>query len=331
MTDRSAIHPTGADPGLLNGIAWSVRWQDHERSVSFAQSVLEKVGGRTEENDKANRGRAELVRAWQLMWFGRFADSLSSALEVENCLDESKNPQERAQTYAILGFLHFAKGRFDLAAHAVDRGLSILQARPERSENTSAYVSLLVMRAVIYRHKGDTGRAGLVLGNAEDVAYDEDAAHVQLAVARWLAVGRSFDKSIERGERALELANAFRTDVIKPFIYNVCGQARVGLGAFDEAEADFKKGLELAESMSNMRASARIYQEYSRLEIVRGNSETAVKLNRRAADQASQMQFQILRLQLARECAALLEARNEYAAALGEHHQAWAIVDKCRS
>ncbi len=316
---------------MLNGIAWSVRWQDASKSICFAENVLEKAGSDDKASSGINMGRANLTIAWHKAWSGYLSEAMSAALEVENLLSETEYPHERAHNYATLAFIHFAGGRLDLAAHAVERGLSLHNSLSGDALSSPAYVDLLTTRATIYGHKGDTGLAGLILRNAEEVAVEADAVLVQLNISRSLMESKSFEKSQERVDRAMDYAIQHHAKLLMPYIYEIRAQVMIGLQNYEEAETCLKKGFDEVEGSDNLRALAKLNKVSSRLEIARGNSQKALEFNRRAADLASRMSFAIMQLRLAREAAEIMEARKDYAAAITEHRRAWALMDKFRT
>ena len=327
MNRPLAATSPSCDPALLNGIGWSVRWQDRARSVEFAETAVEVSKDDTSSRARAQLGRALLTLAWQAKWRGDFSHSMTLALDVERYLGEAQFPDERAHTYSVLGVLHYSRGRLDLATNAVDRGALLA----DEARDISAYVDLLTTRATIMRYKGDGGRAGLLLGRAEEVSAREDAARVQQNVARWLIEDGAAEQAAERAEQSLALAKEHRCRVIEPYSYEVLGACQTILGDLDGAEKSFATALQIANEDQDVRAQCQILRAHSAMERKRGNVDAALELCRKGAEKACSLGYTLWRQRFARECAELFEARGDLKAALEEHKVAWALVDKLRS
>ncbi|MEM9970509.1 MAG: hypothetical protein AAF762_05375 [Pseudomonadota bacterium] len=320
--------PSGeaSDPSLLNRLAWSCRWTDRERSVSFAEAARDWPYKTGSPRARKNRGRACLTLAWQAKFRGEFDTSLKFALEAEQLLTEKNFPTDRAHTYATLSVLHSSKGRIDLAKHALDRGMLLADIERDRS----AYIELLTADAGVLMYRGDKGRAGLTLGRAEQLAVEAEQAMVQVHIARWLLSDGCPEKAVERAARGVNLAEEHKCRVLEPYAHEVMGQAKYRLGHFKQAEAFFTTGLEIAQADGDKRAECHLMLGMGLMERARKETDQALRHFRQGAKMASRLGYVPWQIIFARECAAEYERRGDMKAALNEHRVAWALTDKRR-
>ena len=327
MTNSAETAQTTGDPALMNAVAWSIRWQDRCRSTEYAEAARAMSAGNTSLRVRANLGRAVLTLAWQAKWRGAFDDALSLALETERHISEADYPDERAHNYSILGVVHYSRGRLDLASSSTDRGLLLADV----TRDAPAFIDLLSTRASILRHRGDSGRAGLVLSRAEEVAEGPDEARIQHNIARWLLEDGEVDKATERAERSIDLADRHKCRVIAPYANEVHGAALSRRREFDAAEQAFATGLAIAEEDRDVRAQCQILRVFGAMEDARGNSDAALALSERGARIAARMGYLLWQQRFARDCALLHERRGDLKAALEAHKLAWTLSDKRRN
>ena len=130
--------PSG-DPTLLNKLAWSKRWTDRTASVKFASSARETAGKGTGHRSRVQHGLALTTLAWQARWRGALEEAMGFCISAETYLPEQDNAEVRARIYGILGGLHFARNRFDLANCALERGFWLLRDKPDLEVGLSTH------------------------------------------------------------------------------------------------------------------------------------------------------------------------------------------------
>ncbi len=314
------------DPALLHRVAWAVRWQSRAQSLDYAGRALELLKGDRSEAAAIRRGQVLVTLAWQAKWRGDFDAAMTHALRAEGLLSEATHPGERGQLYAILGVVYYSRQRLDLADCAVSRGLTLVG--PE--VDPVVHIDLLTTLATTQRYKGDFKRAGETLGRARALAAGAELARVEHNVARWMQADDAASHALTHAEAALDLAVKHQNRVILPYAHEILGACLVDLGRYDEAEAQFVKGLDMAIEDDDTRAQCQIVSWRAFLEEKRGDFPKARDFYRFGSEIAKKMTYALWEKRFSRGLADVYEALGDYENAVAAHKLAWRLEDEKR-
>ena len=112
--------PSG-DPALLNRVAWSRRWSDRNISTDHACTARKTAIAGSGKRSRVQQGMALRTLAWHARWRGDLDKAMTHCLNAETFLPEREHAEARSILYGILGSIHFARNRFDLATCSVER------------------------------------------------------------------------------------------------------------------------------------------------------------------------------------------------------------------
>ena len=320
--------PSG-DPALLNRVAWARRWADRDVSIEYAQSARKTAIDGTGKRCRAEQGMALKTLAWQSRWRGDLDDAMSKCLSAETYLPESDHVEARACIYSILGIVHFARNRLDLANCAIDRGFWLLRDIADSSAD-EAMTDLLLTRAAIQRHSGERARAGITLGRARVLCTGEMENCADFVTAAWLLADGDAEEAQAKATAGMESANALGNRVILPYLYCVLGGCDAKMGRADTAIQNLKTGLAIAEEDKDLRVQCFLLREFAQMENDCGNSDEAISLLRKAATVAKSAGFGFEQKRIALKLAAVLEDQGQYKAALDQHKLAWRLQNETR-
>lgn len=332
MTDnvrriRSEL-PSG-DPALLNHVAWSRRWSDRRISLDHAESARKTALAGSGKRSRVQQGLALRTLAWHARWKGELEDAMGHCLNAETFLPERDHAEERATLYAILGSIHFARNRFDLATCSVDRGFWLLRDTPE-AEAAEVMTELLLTRATIQRYSGERARAGITLGRAQELAVSETAPCVNYCTASWLLADGDSSAALARAEPALASARSLGNRVIEPYLQALVGTCAIDLGRPDTAIEHLETALKLAAQEGDRRARAFFLRYYARLDLLRGDEASALERLQEAAGLAKAQDHAFERKRIALLLAEVYERLGEYKQAVDQHKLAWRLQHETR-
>lgn len=320
--------PSG-DPTLLNRLAWSKRWSDRSASTEFAKSARTTAGKGTGRRSRVQHGLALCTLAWHAKWRGALDEAMGFCISAETYLPERENAEVRARVYAILGSIHFARNRFDLANCALDRGFWLLRDTPE-VDVEEAMVELLLTRAIVQRHSGERARAGITLGRAQEIASEEMMPGVDYCTATWLLADGDADAARVRAGQALENARGRGNRLMQPYLFNLLGSCDIRLERAEDAQFNLDEGMRIAQEDGDDRVRCFINRNLASLEISRGNLEEAKAHLETAARIAKSLNHSFERKRVALHLADLFEMSKEYKKAVQQHKLAWRLQNETR-
>lgn len=321
--------PSG-DPALLNRVAWSRRWSDRAISVDHAESARKTALDGSGKRSRVQQGLALRTLAWHARWRGDLDKAMGHCLNAETFLPEREHAEPRAVLYAILGSIHFARNRFDLANCSVDRGFWLMRDTPE-AEAPEAATELLLTRATIQRHSGERARAGITLGRAQELANSETGPCIAYCTAAWLLSDRDSQAALGRAEPALKSAREFGNRLIQPYLMTLVGRCTAEQGRPDTAIALFEEALKLADEDGDRRARTQALRDFARLDLMRGDEASALQRLTEAANIAKQQDHAFERKRLALLLAEVYERMGKYRQAVDQHKLAWRLQNDTRT
>ena len=332
MTDnvrriRSEL-PSG-DPALLNHVAWSRRWYDRKTSIDHAQRARQTALAGTGKRSRVQQGLALRTLAWHARWMGNLEDAMGYCLNAETFLPERDHAEERATVYSILGSIHFARNRFDLANCSVDRGFWLLRDTPE-AEAAEVMTELLLTRSTIQRYSGERARAGITLGRAQELSTSDTAPCVNYCTASWLLSDGDSSAAMARAEPALESAQAQGNRVIQPYLHGLVGACAMDLGRLDTAIEQLETALKLASEEGDRRARTFFLRDFARLDLLRGDETSALERLQEAAGLAKSQDHSFERKRIALMLAEVYERMGKYKQAVDQHKLAWRLQHATR-
>jgi tetratricopeptide (TPR) repeat protein len=321
--------PSG-DPALLNRVAWSRRWTDRMISVDHADNARKTALAGTGKRSRVQQGLALRTLAWHARWRGELDKAMGHCLNAETFLPEREHAEARAVLYAILGSIHFARNRFDLANCSVDRGFWLMRDTPE-AEVAEVMTELLLTRATIQHHTGERARAGITLGRAQELATSETSPCINYCTASWLLSDRDSGAALARAEPALASAREFGNRLIQPYLMALVGTSSAELGRPDAAIALFEEALKIADEDGDRRARTHVLRDFARLDLMRGDEATALQRLIEAATIAKQQDHAFERKRLALLLAEVYERMGKYRQAVDQHKLAWRLQNDTRT
>lgn len=321
--------PSG-DPTLLNKVAWSRRWSDPLASVDFASTARQTAMKGTGRRSRAQHGLALCSLAWHAKWRGSLDDAMGYCLSAESYLAERDYPEPRARVYAILGSVHFARNRFDLANCALDRGFWLLRDTPDDGV-AEAMVDLLLTRAIVQRHTGERARAGITLGRAQELATDNMRPGVDYCTAIWLLSDGDAEAARIRGVTALETARTQSNALMMPYLLSLLGACDVKLERADDARENLEMGMKLAVEGQDQRVMCFIHRHMAQLATDLGNLDEAREHLETAARIAKSLNHSFERKRIALQLADLFERLKDYKKAVHQHKFAWRLQNETRT
>ncbi len=328
-TNRRRSELPSGDPTLLNRLAWSKRWADRLASIELATTARNTASKGTGRRSRVQHGLALSTLAWQAKWRGNLDEAMRFCISAETFLPEQENLEVRARIYAILGGLHFARNRFDLAKCALERGFWLLRDTPDEGLEESM-LELLLTRAVLQRHTGERARAGITLGRAQEISTEELQPPVDYCTAIWMLADGDAEGARVRSTHALENARAQSNRLILPYLFGVIGASDIELGRHDDAAHFLSEGMKLAEEDSDNRVHCFILRHLASLETELGNLEKAKQHLEAAARLAKSLGHAFEQKQIALRLAELFEKLKDYKKAVHHHKQAWRLQNETR-
>ncbi len=320
--------PSG-DPTLLNKLAWSKRWTDRLASVELATTARDAAGKGTGHRSRVQHGLALRTLAWQAKWRGALNEAMGYCISAETYLPEQENVVVRSRVYAILGSLHFARNRFDLANCALDRGFWLLRDTPD-AEAEEAMVELLLTRAVLQRHSGERARAGITLGRAQELGTEELMPGVDYCTASWLLADGDAEAARIRATQALENARALSNRLILPYLYGVIGASDIKLGRMEDAQHNLGEGMRVAEQDGDDRVRCFILRQFATLAEESDDLDGARTYLETAARLAKSLGHSFEQKRVALQLADLFEKLKDYKKAVHHHKLAWRLQNETR-
>ncbi len=314
------------DPALLIRIAWSRRWQSRQLSVECAERAATLLRNREGEKVSEQCARANVALAWQAKWRGHFDEALERALAAEKNLPEAEFICERSELYAIMGVVHCARNRLDLADGAIKRALKLISV--VEAPNTRA--ELLTVCASIHIQVGDLRSAGEVLGKARNIAGGETLARVEHNVARWLLTDRAPKHALDHAQTSLMLCTAHQNNVIRPYAHELAGACLVELGEIEDAKEHFADGLDVAVKDLDTRAQCQIIGRFGGLEQKQDSLERARDLYLYGTEIAKSMNYSHWEKVFARRMADVYEGLGDLPSAVEYHKRAWKLEEEKR-
>ena len=320
--------PSG-DPTLLNKVAWSRRWSDRSASVDFASTARDTAKKGSGRRSRTQHGLALCTLAWHASWRGTLDEAMGYCLSAETYLPERENAEARARIYAILGKIHFARNRFDLANCSLERGFWLLRDMPDAEVN-EAHVELLLTRASVQRNTGERARSGITLGRAQEICSEVMEPDVGYCTALWLLVDGDAEASRQRAVTAFEAANEQSNKLILPYLHGLIGACDSRLGRTSEAIESLTKGMELAEKDDDFRVQCVINRYFAQLEKGRDNLDAAKTHLEAAGRIAKKLDHLFERKRVALQLADIFEELKDYKKAVQQHKLAWRLQNETR-
>ena len=268
--------PSG-DPSLLNRIAWARRWTDRQASIQNANAARRTAVSGTGRRSRAEQGMAARTLGWQAYWKGDLDGAMSNCLSAETFLPEAEYLEARASIYAILGLVHFARNRADLAGCALDRGFWLLRETPDKSA-PEALTDLLLARATLQRHSGERARSGITIGRATELAVAEQTSYVSYCTAAWLLSDGDLEEAHRHASDGLKLATTQSNIIMLPYLHALLGASEASMARVDTAGLHFREGLKIAEAEGDQRAMIFLLRESAAMEKNCGNTAEATDL-----------------------------------------------------
>lgn len=304
-----------ADPGLLNRLAWNLRWSDRARSVSLSKAALRLL---TVQRDSCiETAQARRTLAWQAKWRGDFDDAVKNVSICERLASESDAPDVLGQCYAIEGVVHYSRHRLDLARDVTERGLGL----SDISDNTR--VDLLVTMATIQRYSGHGGKSGLTLMRAREISKAADLARVEHNLARWMLLEGDAAGALRHARLSVKLSEEHKNRVILPYALEIAGSAAAAVGYSREAVGHFSRGVELALKDEDLRVLCQLLEANASFEMSRGHADRALDLLNHGAGIARGLSYPLWQQRFALSMARAHEEKGDLAAALAHHKEAW--------
>ncbi|MEO1536877.1 MAG: tetratricopeptide repeat protein [Pseudomonadota bacterium] len=325
---RTSDQPSG-DPTLLNKVAWARRWSDPKASVDFALTARAAALKGSGKRSRMQHGLALCTLAWQSKWRGSLDEAMGFCLSAESYLPERENMEPRARIYAILGGIHFARNRFDLANCALDRGFWLVRDKAEESVQ-EALVELLLNRAIVQRHTGERARAGITLGRVQELCTPELRPSVDYCTALWLLADGDAEAARIRGVTAVETARGEKNSLIMPYLLALLGGCDVKLKRYAEARDSLMVGMKLAREDGDQRVECFIQRNLALLEMENDNLEQARTHLEDAARTAKALNHSFERKRIALQLAELFERAKDYKKAVHQHNLAWRFQNETR-
>lgn len=320
---------SGGDPALLNKLAWSRRWIDRNASVEYAETAQKAAKAGAGRRSRTQQGMSLRTIAWQARWRGQLDQAMTACLSAEAFLPENDHPEARSFIYGILGSIHFARNRFDLAASSVERGFWLINK--ESGENSrTAMTELLLTRATVQRHTGESARAGITLGRAQELANTDDSPGVEYCTATWLLADGDADGARARGISAMEAANQNGNRLILPYLHGLIAVCDSRLARIEEALENLKVGLQIAEEDDDLRVQCFLNRYYAQIERDLGNLDSAKLYFEKAAKLAKTQNHAFERKRIALGRAKLFERMGQYKKAVEQHNLAWRLQNETR-
>lgn len=320
--------PSG-DPTLLNRLAWSKRWADRSASVEFATTARNTAGKGTGRRSREQHGLALCTLAWQASWRGDLDEAMRYSINAETYLPEQENLDLRARIYAILGSLHFARNRFDLAKCALERGFWLLRDVSEAGVE-EPMLELLLTRATLQRHSGERARAGITLGRAQELGSEELAPVIDYCTATWMLCDGDAEGARIRAVHAIENARTQSNRLILPYLYSVVGACDIELGRTEDARHILAEGMKYAEEDGDKRVQCYILRHHAALETGQGALEEAKSNLEAAARLAKSLGHAFEQKRVALQLADLFEELKDYKKAVHQHKLAWRLQNETR-
>ena len=320
--------PSG-DPTLLNKVAWSRRWIDPPASMDFAKTARAAALKGSGRRSRMQHGLALCTLAWHAKWRGSLDEAMGYCLSAESYLPERDHPEPRARVYAVLGSVHFARNRFDLANCALDRGFWLLRDFPDEDVG-DAMVDLLLTRAIVQRHTGERARAGITLGRAQELSNAELCAGVEYCTSMWLLADGDADAARSRGGTALESAREMNNRLIMPYLLGLLGACDIKLNRLEDAMQSLEKGMKIAKEDGDQRVQCFLNRHFAKPEMNRGNLDLAREHLEAAAKMAKSLNHAFERKRIALQLADLFELSKDYKKAVHQHNLAWRLQNETR-
>jgi tetratricopeptide (TPR) repeat protein len=329
-TTRIRSELPGGDPALLNRLAWTRRWIDRDASVQNATTARRAAKIGAGERSRIHQGLALRTLAWHARWLGNLDETMGLCLSAETYLTESEFPGPRAVLYALLGSVHFARNRVDLANCAIDRGFWLMREHKD-ADIASAMTELLLTKATIQRYAGERARAGITLGRAQELAPAEEKPVVEYCTAGWLLDDRDAEAAQARIDNAFDLVASQGNTVLLPYLHTLMGHCSFQMGRIDEATESLQTGMAMAQARGDKRLRCFTHRHLAKLELARDDLEAAETHLAKAAKlaQAQGHNFERKRVALAR--ASLFEGQGKYKKAVAQHNLAWRLQNETRA
>ncbi len=297
--------------------------------MNFAEAARATAAKGTGKRSRVQHGLALTTLAWHAKWRGALNEAMEHCLSAETFLPERENAEPRARIYSLLGNIHFARNRFDLADCALERGFWLLRDIPEM-EVQDAIVELLLTRAIVQRHTGERARAGITLGRAAELSTEETSTSVEFCTATWLLADGDAEGARIRGVTALETARTQSNHTMLPYMYALLGACDIKLGRPEDAEISLTEGLRLAKADEDDRVHCFILKNFGLLEISRGSLENAKTHLDAASKLAAKLGLSFERKRIALQLADLFEELRDYKRAVQQHKLAWRLQNETR-
>ncbi|MEM7499122.1 MAG: hypothetical protein AAF371_14160 [Pseudomonadota bacterium] len=270
---------------LFNRRAWTVRWAS--RSESFR--LAERAFAASDEHDDEARSIALRTLAWQAKWRGDFNRAEAFCDQVLARLEPGQLPVVQADIHAILGVVHYSRGRRDLARQAVDKGLALI----DRQSAIETRVDLLTTLSTIQRYAKRLEESQATLETALAISVGAERARVEHNMARALAACGNPQEALEMGLRALGNARLYRNRVILPYALEVVGGCYRALGRWTNAAAYLEEGAHYGEQDGDVRVECQCLDELARVERAAGNRQAAVEAATRGLVQAEALGYRL--------------------------------------
>jgi len=322
---ESDMRSTAADSRFLNSNAWNLRWSDRAESRSYARRALELAQNEATPNDAAI-GQACRTLAWQDRWCGEFDSALTLARRAEGRLDPKTHPLSLAEAILVSGIVHYARGRGDLAAKAIERASVFAKTRP----NTPTSIDILAAKATVLRASGRIFEAYETLQEARTLSQTVERARIDHIFARFLEMDDNVPRAVSFAMRATIGARRHGNRVVLPYALEILGSVLAQSGHYTLALGYLDEGLGIAKEDRDRRVQCQITARIGHLAQMMGDDKRALQTFHNGLDLCKRLDYAVWQIKFLRHIAKLHQRRNEDGDAVAAYAELVDVMEATR-
>jgi tetratricopeptide (TPR) repeat protein len=214
-------------------------------------------------DDPGVRARLQCEAATSLVVTGdrKGIEYIHEALKV---LQAEKNPLETANALSIEGRFHHLAGRHQVAIDLLKRAADLVAPAAAEKEvssfaapiisNIYAYLAGAYQHHGLYDDSNEWAQRAIKFGEAHDVFFAQALGYEFLGENA--VHSGEFEAGFDYVEREREIAAKLQSRERRAWTHLVAGLCRFYLGDFQRAEAEFREGIDLAESIGERRVAS---------------------------------------------------------------------------
>lgn len=314
------------DARFLNSKAWSLRWSDRKRSSDLARQALKRSQSQAPP-DTDGAGLACRTLAWQSNWVGAFDDAQSYCRRAQEALCAEKHPVALGDVLGILGFIHFCRGRRDLAWSVTQEGLALINDL----DAVSTRIDLMSTQGAIHRYNGRMFEAYMSLQSARNLSTRGERARVDHNLARCLEHDNNPTRAVGYAMRAVIGARRHGNRVVLPYALEVLGNALGRLKNYDLAMTYLHEGLRIAREDGDNKVRCHLLGQIGCVLHMYGNTEQALRSLSEGLQVAEELDYPILQRTTLRSIAKIEQQRQNHAAAVEAYSKLVDLMEAERS